>query len=148
MSASQSRQCEQGGTRHNRQAGEDESHLKEQLQRIRHKLLVMSGKGVNLIFAGGMGQSALSLFAELGIKVNHRQPGSRAGGPGPRVPFRDLGQRPQRERPLSNRLQPDGDSHHPDINFPSRREGTGLVHLIRHGNPPLSPLSRQKERQA
>ena len=75
MSASQSRQCEQGGTWHNRQGGEDESHLKEQLQRIRHKLLVMSGKGVNLIFAGGMGQSALSLFAELGIKVITSTPG-------------------------------------------------------------------------
>ncbi|MCK9375585.1 MAG: hypothetical protein M0P73_05485 [Syntrophobacterales bacterium] len=60
MSASQSRQCKQGGPRHNRQAGGDESHLKEQLQRIRHKLLVMSGKRVNLIFAGGMGQSALA----------------------------------------------------------------------------------------
>jgi len=111
MSTGESRQWTQGGAKHPHQAGEDECRLEEQLRHIRHKLLVMSGKGgvgktsvavypapglarrghqvglldvdlhgpdvprwpgdlgVNLILAGGMGQRALSLFAEQGIRV-------------------------------------------------------------------------------
>jgi ATP-binding protein involved in chromosome partitioning len=65
MRASQNRPCGQGDTR---QAGEDESRLKEQLQHIRHKLLVMSGKG-------GVGKTSVAVYLALSLAKRGYQVG-------------------------------------------------------------------------
>ena len=53
-----SRQDAQGAARQH-QAGEDDLRLREQLQHIRHKLLVMSGKG-------GVGKTSVGLLHLVG----------------------------------------------------------------------------------
>jgi ATP-binding protein involved in chromosome partitioning len=60
MSTCQSGQGGQGGTKHHHQAGADASRLQEQLQHIRHKLLVMSGKG-------GVGKTSIAVYLALGL---------------------------------------------------------------------------------
>jgi ATP-binding protein involved in chromosome partitioning len=60
MSANQSRPCGQGGAKQPRQAEEDESRLKEQIQHIRHKLLIMSGKG-------GVGKTSVAVYLALSL---------------------------------------------------------------------------------
>ncbi|MEM5788979.1 MAG: P-loop NTPase, partial [Syntrophobacteraceae bacterium] len=60
MSSSESEQCGHG------QQGEDDARLQEQLNRVRHKLLVMSGKG-------GVGKSSVAAYLSLGLaKLGHR----------------------------------------------------------------------------
>jgi ATP-binding protein involved in chromosome partitioning len=60
MSTCDSRQGAQGGARHHHQTGEDESRLQEQLRHIRHKLLVMSGKG-------GVGKTSVAVYLALSL---------------------------------------------------------------------------------
>jgi ATP-binding protein involved in chromosome partitioning len=60
-----------GAARHHHQseeAGEDDSRLQEQLQRIRHKLLVMSGKG-------GVGKTSVAVYLALGLAQRGYQVG-------------------------------------------------------------------------
>lgn len=68
MSTCKSRQCAQGGAKHHHQAGEDESRLEEQLRHIRHKLLVMSGKG-------GVGKTSVAVYLALGLAKRGYQVG-------------------------------------------------------------------------
>ncbi|MFZ5449901.1 MAG: iron-sulfur cluster carrier protein MrpORP [Thermodesulfobacteriota bacterium] len=68
MSTCDSRQCGQGGVKHHRQEGEDDSRLREQLRHIRHKLLVMSGKG-------GVGKSSVAVYLALGLAQKGYQVG-------------------------------------------------------------------------
>jgi len=60
MSTRQSGQCGQGGARNHHPEGENDSHLQEQLRHIRHKLLVMSGKG-------GVGKTSIAVYLALGL---------------------------------------------------------------------------------
>jgi ATP-binding protein involved in chromosome partitioning len=59
MSTCQSGPCAQGGAEHHNQA-EDKARLEEQLRQIRHKLLVMSGKG-------GVGKTSVAVYLALGL---------------------------------------------------------------------------------
>jgi Mrp family chromosome partitioning ATPase/predicted Fe-Mo cluster-binding NifX family protein len=70
MRTSHSRQCGQGGKKshHHHQEGEDDSRLKEQLRHIRHKLLVMSGKG-------GVGKTSVAVYLALGLAQRGYQVG-------------------------------------------------------------------------
>jgi len=68
MSTCESRQGAQGGAKHHHQAGEDESRLEEQLRHIRHKLLVMSGKG-------GVGKTSVAVYLALGLAMRGYQVG-------------------------------------------------------------------------
>jgi ATP-binding protein involved in chromosome partitioning len=68
MRANPSRPCGQSGTKHPRQAEEDESRLGEQLRQIRHKLLVMSGKG-------GVGKTSVAVYLALGLAQRGYQVG-------------------------------------------------------------------------
>ncbi|MDD5642227.1 MAG: iron-sulfur cluster carrier protein MrpORP [Syntrophales bacterium] len=68
MSTCESRQCAQGGAKHHPQTGEDESRLEEQLRHIRHKLLVMSGKG-------GVGKTSIAVYLALGLALRGYQVG-------------------------------------------------------------------------
>jgi ATP-binding protein involved in chromosome partitioning len=60
MSTCQSRPGGQGGVEPHQQAGEDDSRLEEQLRHIRHKLLVMSGKG-------GVGKTSVAVYLALSL---------------------------------------------------------------------------------
>jgi ATP-binding protein involved in chromosome partitioning len=60
MGSCQSNQCASGGAKHHHQEGEDESRLREQLRHVRHKLLVMSGKG-------GVGKTSVAVYLALGL---------------------------------------------------------------------------------
>jgi ATP-binding protein involved in chromosome partitioning len=55
MSTCQSQQCGQSGRKPHRHEMEDDVLLEEQLQHIRHKLLVMSGKG-------GVGKTSVAVY--------------------------------------------------------------------------------------
>jgi ATP-binding protein involved in chromosome partitioning len=68
MSTCESRQCAQDGGKHHHQEGEDGSRLKEQLRHIRHKLLVMSGKG-------GVGKTSIAVYLALGLAMRGYQVG-------------------------------------------------------------------------
>jgi len=68
MSTSQSRQCGAGGGKTHHHEAEDDSRLQEQLQRIRHKLLVMSGKG-------GVGKTSVATYLALGLAKRGYQVG-------------------------------------------------------------------------
>jgi ATP-binding protein involved in chromosome partitioning len=69
MRTSHSRQCGQGGKKsHHHQEGEDDSRLQEQLQHIRNKLLVMSGKG-------GVGKTSVAAYLALGLAQRGYQVG-------------------------------------------------------------------------
>jgi ATP-binding protein involved in chromosome partitioning len=60
MSTCQSGPCGQGGAKHHHQEGEHDPRLQEQLRHIRHKLLVMSGKG-------GVGKTSVAVYLALGL---------------------------------------------------------------------------------
>ncbi|MDI6852087.1 MAG: iron-sulfur cluster carrier protein MrpORP [Deltaproteobacteria bacterium] len=60
MGNCQSHQCGSRDTKSAHQAKEDEPLLQEQLRRIRHKLLVMSGKG-------GVGKTSVAVYLALGL---------------------------------------------------------------------------------
>jgi ATP-binding protein involved in chromosome partitioning len=60
MGTCQSRQCGTGGTKPHHHEMDDEPRLKEQLRHIRHKLLVMSGKG-------GVGKTSVAVYLALGL---------------------------------------------------------------------------------
>jgi ATP-binding protein involved in chromosome partitioning len=68
MDTRESRQGAQGGDEHQHQAIEDESRLEEQLRHIRHKLLVMSGKG-------GVGKTSVAIYLALGLAQRGYQVG-------------------------------------------------------------------------
>jgi ATP-binding protein involved in chromosome partitioning len=71
MGTCESRQCAQSAARHHRQrvgAGGDDARLQEQLQHIRHKLLVMSGKG-------GVGKTSVAVYLALGLAKRGYQVG-------------------------------------------------------------------------
>jgi ATP-binding protein involved in chromosome partitioning len=68
MGTCESRQCAQGGDEHQRQAEEDKARLEDQLQHIRHKLLVMSGKG-------GVGKTSVAIYLALGLAQRGYQVG-------------------------------------------------------------------------
>jgi len=68
MSVCQSHQGAQCGAKHQHQAGEDESRLEDQLGHIRHKLLVMSGKG-------GVGKTSVAVYLALGLAKRGYQVG-------------------------------------------------------------------------
>jgi Mrp family chromosome partitioning ATPase/predicted Fe-Mo cluster-binding NifX family protein len=69
MSSYESRQCGSGGGKpHHHHEMEDDSRLKEQLQHIRHKLLVMSGKG-------GVGKTTVAVNLALGLAKRGHQVG-------------------------------------------------------------------------
>jgi ATP-binding protein involved in chromosome partitioning len=68
MSTCQSHQGAAGAGKHHHPEGEDESRLKEQLQHIRHKLLVMSGKG-------GVGKTSVAVYLALGLAKRGYQVG-------------------------------------------------------------------------
>jgi ATP-binding protein involved in chromosome partitioning len=68
MSTCESHQCAQGAAKHPHQAGEDDSCLQEQLLHIRHKLLVMSGKG-------GVGKTSVAVYLALGLAKRGYQVG-------------------------------------------------------------------------
>ena len=68
MSDCESRRCTQGGAKHQHQAGEDGSYREEQLRHIRHKLLVMSGKG-------GVGKTSVAVYLALGLAKRGYQVG-------------------------------------------------------------------------
>jgi len=68
MSTCQSRQGSEDDAKHQHQAGEDESRLEEQLRHIRHKLLVMSGKG-------GVGKTSVAVYLSLGLAQRGYQVG-------------------------------------------------------------------------
>jgi Mrp family chromosome partitioning ATPase/predicted Fe-Mo cluster-binding NifX family protein len=59
MGTCQSRKCDPGGHQASPEAGED-VRLKEQLGQIKHKLLVMSGKG-------GVGKTSVAVYLALGL---------------------------------------------------------------------------------
>jgi ATP-binding protein involved in chromosome partitioning len=63
-----SHQDTQGAARHHQPAGEDDLHLQEHLQHIRHKLLVMSGKG-------GVGKTSVAVYLALGLAQRGYQVG-------------------------------------------------------------------------
>jgi ATP-binding protein involved in chromosome partitioning len=60
MGTCQSRQCGTGGTKPHHHEMTDEPRLQEQLRHIRHKLLVMSGKG-------GVGKTSVAVYLALGL---------------------------------------------------------------------------------
>jgi ATP-binding protein involved in chromosome partitioning len=60
MGTCQSHQCGTSGAHPPHQAKEDEPRLQEQLRHIRHKLLVMSGKG-------GVGKTSVAVYLALGL---------------------------------------------------------------------------------
>jgi Mrp family chromosome partitioning ATPase/predicted Fe-Mo cluster-binding NifX family protein len=60
MGTCHSRQCGSGGGKAHHQEMPDEPRLQEQLQQIRHKLLVMSGKG-------GVGKTSVAVYLALGL---------------------------------------------------------------------------------
>jgi ATP-binding protein involved in chromosome partitioning len=60
MSTGHSRQCGHGGKHTHPGTMEEEMRLKEQLQNIKHKLLVMSGKG-------GVGKTSMAVYLALGL---------------------------------------------------------------------------------
>jgi ATP-binding protein involved in chromosome partitioning len=60
MDTNRSHQCAQGGVEQQHQAEEDKSRLEDQLRHIRHKLLVMSGKG-------GVGKTSVAVYLALGL---------------------------------------------------------------------------------
>lgn len=60
MSTCHSRQCGGGGDKAHHQEMPDEPQLREQLRQIRHKLLVMSGKG-------GVGKTSIAVYLALGL---------------------------------------------------------------------------------
>lgn len=65
MSTCESPQCAHGSAKHHHQE-EDKPRLKEQLRHIRHKILVMSGKG-------GVGKSSVAVYLALGLaRRGHR----------------------------------------------------------------------------
>jgi len=68
MSNCKSRQCGHGEAGPQHQAGEDHARLEKQLRHIRHKLLVMSGKG-------GVGKTSVAVYLALGLA----QRGHRVG---------------------------------------------------------------------
>ncbi len=59
MDTCQGRKCGHGGHKPSHEAGED-LRLKEQLAQIKHKLLVMSGKG-------GVGKTSVAVYLALGL---------------------------------------------------------------------------------
>jgi ATP-binding protein involved in chromosome partitioning len=68
MSTCESHQCAQGSAKHHHQEGEDDSRLEEQLRHIRHKILVMSGKG-------GVGKTSIAVYLALGLAMRGYQVG-------------------------------------------------------------------------
>jgi ATP-binding protein involved in chromosome partitioning len=60
MNSAERHKCPHGSVKDQGQASEDESRLKEQLRHIRHKLLVMSGKG-------GGGKTSVAIYLALGL---------------------------------------------------------------------------------
>ncbi len=60
MTTCKSRQSGTGGNKHHHREGEEDLHLQEQLRHIRHKLLVMSGKG-------GVGKTSVAVYLGLGL---------------------------------------------------------------------------------
>jgi len=68
MHTCKSHQGTQGTARQHRQSGEDDSRLQEQLGHIRHKLLVMSGKG-------GVGKTSVAVYLALGLAKRGYQVG-------------------------------------------------------------------------
>lgn len=68
MSTGESRQCGQSGPKPHHHEMEDESRLEEQLRHIRHKLLVMSGKG-------GVGKTSVAVYLALGLAMRGYQVG-------------------------------------------------------------------------
>ena len=68
MSTCQSRQCGQSSYKPRHHEMEDEVRLEEQLRHIRHKLLVMSGKG-------GVGKTSLAVYLALGLAKKGYQVG-------------------------------------------------------------------------
>jgi ATP-binding protein involved in chromosome partitioning len=68
MSTCQSQQGAASAGKHYHSEGEDDSRLQEQLQHIRHKLLVMSGKG-------GVGKTSVAVYLSLGLAKRGYQVG-------------------------------------------------------------------------
>jgi ATP-binding protein involved in chromosome partitioning len=64
----QSSKCAQDSNKHHHQTREDKFRLEEQLQHIRHKLLVMSGKG-------GVGKTSVAVYLALGLAKRGYQVG-------------------------------------------------------------------------
>lgn len=67
MGTGQSRKCDHGGHKPSNDAGED-LRLQEQLRQIKHKLLVMSGKG-------GVGKTSVAVYLALGLAQRGYQVG-------------------------------------------------------------------------
>jgi ATP-binding protein involved in chromosome partitioning len=66
MGTCHSRQCEHGGQHTHPETGEDNLRLSEKLRHIKHKLLVMSGKG-------GVGKTSTAVYLALGLaRRGHR----------------------------------------------------------------------------
>jgi ATP-binding protein involved in chromosome partitioning len=68
MSTHQSHQCVAGAGKQHHQAREDDSRLEEQLRHIRHKLMVMSGKG-------GVGKTSVAVYLALSLATRGYQVG-------------------------------------------------------------------------
>lgn len=68
MSTCQSQQCGQSGPKPYHHEMEDDVRIEEQLQHIRHKLLVMSGKG-------GVGKTSVAVYLALGLAKRGHQVG-------------------------------------------------------------------------